>query len=101
PIFLDIRFRNGYSPPMKPADVVQGATPTLNARASGSSSEHWLNLSFRALLPWSFEEIRVESGCLDDALQFISLHYSTLFGLTPDDDRWLEDPMTPAKRRFL
>lgn len=86
---------------MKTADVVQGATPSLSTCASGPSSERWLGLSFRTILPWSIEGLRVEPGTLDDALNFVSLHYAGFFGIDADDSRWLSDPLTPAKRRFL
>lgn len=86
---------------MKSADVVQGETPSLNRCACGSSSEQWLDLSFRVLLPWSSDGIQVEAGDLEQALLFMDRHYPELFGFVPEDRRWLEDPMTPAKRRFL
>lgn len=86
---------------MKTADVVQGATPSLSTCASGLSSERWLGLSFRMLLPWSIDGLSVEFGTLDDALAFINLHYTGFFGIDAEDGRWLSDPLTPAKKRFL
>ena len=66
------------------------------------SCELW-ELDFRRELPWAFEgtSVRVEWGSLEATLEFVRSHYANIFGATPKDDRFLPDPMSPAKLRFL
>jgi hypothetical protein len=52
------------------------------------------------VLPWTFEEIQVESARFDKALPFIREHYAAIFGTDVGEQRFLASPMNEAKRRF-
>jgi len=43
----------------------------------------------------------MEPVTLDGALAFTRDHYARIFGAVPNDARFLSEPMTPAKARFL
>jgi hypothetical protein len=58
------------------------------------------DLDWRRILPWTFEEVTVESGTFEDALPFITENYARIFGTDDGQSRFLVEPMTPAKRRF-
>jgi hypothetical protein len=52
-------------------------------------------------LPWELSGgITVTTATLEETLAFAGDHYAQIFG-TATDGRFLPDPMTPAKRRFL
>ena len=63
-------------------------------------AERLWGLDWSQILPWSFEEVTVESGTFEDALPFIAEHYARIFGTNDGPARFLVEPMTPAKRRF-
>jgi len=86
---------------MKSPDAVPSAPPTSDHQIARTSTERWFDLSFRRILPWHIEGIRVDCGTLDEALPFMARFYPELFGISEDDHRWVDDPMTPGKRRFL
>ena len=65
-------------------------TPSLSKRLWG--------LEWERVLPWSFDGITVEPARFSDALAFMQEHYPRIFGTA--DERFLADPMTPAKKRF-
>jgi len=48
---------------------------------------------------WTFGGISVEPGTFEEAAPFIADHYPTIFATEPN--RFLEEKMTDAKRRFL
>ncbi len=72
--------------------------PILAAPVS-HSSRLW-GIDWDKILPWSFEEVRVEPASFNDALPFMRDHYATIFGAHAIESRFLASPMTPAKRRF-
>src|SRR5688572_9261846 len=65
------------------------------------SSRRWLDLDWRRHLPWRIDQVEVVLGTSEDALAFVHAHYPALFDAAADEGRWLREPMTPAKRRFL
>ena len=65
------------------------------------TSARWLDLDWRRHLPWRIGHVDVVHGTADHALAFIGAHYGALFDTAADEDRWLREPMTAAKRRFL
>jgi len=73
--------------------------PPRAAEFSPLSLKLW-DLDWRKILPWSFEEVTVESGTFEDALPFIAENYARIFGTGDGQSRFLVEPMTPAKRRF-
>jgi hypothetical protein len=77
---------------MAPVSTVAPRPPSLSKRV--------LDLNWEQILPWSFEEVTVESGTFEDALPFIAEHYAQIFGTEEGPARFLVEPMTPAKRRF-
>jgi hypothetical protein len=52
------------------------------------------------VLPWTFDEIAVESASFDEALPFIQEHYPSIFGSSASEPRFVASPMTEAKHRF-
>ena len=81
---------------------VRGAVTTLSNNTTGplSLSKRYWGLDWNEHLPWSFEDIRVESASFDAAFPFIQEHYPRIFGMHAGDARFLANPMTEAKRRF-
>jgi hypothetical protein len=47
------------------------------------------------------EAVLMEPVTLEGALAFTRDHYTRIFGAIPNDSRFLSEPMTPAKARFL
>lgn len=83
------------------AHVARSETPrsseTRRAEAPRSMSRHLWDLEWPS---WSFDGgIRCEVGAFEDAVPFIEAHYPSIFH--DDAGRFLDDRMTPAKRRFL
>ena len=72
----------------------------IEAAAIAPLSKRLWDLDWRRILPWSFEEVTVESATFDDALPFIAEHYARIFGTQEGPQRFLAEPMSPAKRRF-
>src|SRR6516225_5347903 len=48
---------------------------------------------------WTYEGISCAAVAFDDVVPFIGKHYPSIFATEPD--RFFEEKMTPAKRRFL
>ena len=63
-------------------------------------SQRLWDLDWSRVLPWSFEEVTVESGHFDDAAPFIREHYARIFGTENNEGRFMASPMTDAKYRF-
>jgi len=59
-------------------------------------SKRWWDLEWPA---YSYEGISVEVASFDEATPFMAKHYPTIFATEPD--RFLNEKMTDAKRRFL
>jgi hypothetical protein len=76
---------------MQPNSVV-GGPATLSRRL-------W-DLEWQRVLPWTFEEVAVESATFEEALPFIREHYSSIFGSDASEQRFLASPMNEAKLRF-
>jgi hypothetical protein len=76
---------------MQPNSVV-GEPATLSRRL-------W-DLEWQRVLPWTFEEVAVESATFEEALPFIEEHYPSIFGTNGGEARFLASPMNEAKRRF-
>lgn len=72
------------------AGRVEPEAPVIRA------SERLWNLQWPT---WTFGETTVSSGDIAEAMPFIAEHYPAIFPAQPG--RWLEEKMTPAKRRFL
>ncbi|HVY46641.1 MAG TPA: GNAT family N-acetyltransferase [Minicystis sp.] len=66
--------------------------------AAPLSAALW-NLRWERELPWRWDDLAIEYASFADAWPFIQDHYAAIFG--DDRARFLPDPMTPAKRRFL
>lgn len=64
-----------------------------------TSLQLW-GLDWRAVLPWSFDDVVVDAGTFAEATPFVEEHYAAIFRAAGADTRFLGDPMTPAKRRF-
>lgn len=55
---------------------------------------------WRSELPWSLDGVTAEAGTFEQALDFALQHYATIFHKNSDGPRFLDDPLTNAKRRF-
>jgi RimJ/RimL family protein N-acetyltransferase len=55
---------------------------------------------WRVELPWSFDDVTAVAGTFDQALDFVAEHYATIFQKSNAAARFLDDPLTNAKRRF-
>ncbi len=65
-------------------------------------SQRWWGLDWREVLPFHFDgDARVEVATMDEVLAFTREHYPAIFGSTDAEGRFLENPTTNAKRRFL
>jgi hypothetical protein len=78
---------------------------TMNERLEAGTHEQSLSrrlwsLDWRCVLPWSFEEVRVEVASFEDSMPFMREHYASIFGSQGGESRFLSSPMTEAKRRF-
>ena len=69
-------------------------------RAPVPTSRRWWRLDWREVLPWHFEDARVDVATSDEAQTFMRQHYGDIFGAAEFDGRFLANPMTEAKRRF-
>jgi GNAT superfamily N-acetyltransferase len=68
----------------------------------GTLSQRLWGLDFRAHLPWTLAGgVTLEHGTTEDVLTFVRGHYAAIFAVDADDRRFLPDPPTEAKRRFL
>lgn len=63
-------------------------------------SQRWWGLDWREVLPFHFDDGRAEFATMDDVLPFMKEHYPSIFGVKDLESRWLDSPMTDAKRRF-
>lgn len=74
-------------------------------RAEGASpvtmSKRYWDLDWSNHLPWAFEDVRVETATAEEATAFIGVHYAKIFAPVGGERRFLADPLTEAKRRFL
>lgn len=69
--------------------------------ATSFSVQVW-SLEWEAHVPFSLGRgIVVERATLADAFAFVEESYSAVFGATPKDASFLEEGLTPAKRRFF
>lgn len=64
-------------------------------------SLRWWGLDWREVLPFHFDDGRAELGTMSDVLPFVKDHYAGIFGANEVESRFLENPMTEAKRRFF
>jgi len=69
-------------------------------RAGPALSRRLWDLDWDRVLPWTFEEITVESATFDEAVPFIQEHYPSIFGTDASEQRFLASPMSEAKHRF-
>jgi RimJ/RimL family protein N-acetyltransferase len=69
--------------------------------ATATLSQRWWGLDWREVLPFHFDDGRAEFATMDDVLPFMKEHYPAIFGVKDLESRWLENPMTEAKRRFF
>jgi hypothetical protein len=73
----------------------------MRGTATSLSQLLW-GLDWADHLPWALSDgIEVVPGTLDASLRFAAEQYARIFGTTAGDVRFLPDPMTEAKRRFL
>jgi hypothetical protein len=82
--------------------MVRSTVNTAIAKPAASpvlSNRLW-DLDWRRVLPWTFEEVKVESASFEDAIPFMRDHYASIFGVHAGEARFLASPMTEAKRRF-
>ena len=64
-------------------------------------SQRWWGLDWRDVLPFHFDGGRAEFATMADVLPFVKEHYPAIFGAKDVESRFLESPMTEAKRRFF
>jgi hypothetical protein len=82
--------------------MAQLAPVTLGADSSAvtpSSTRLW-GLRWADHFPRRFGDVIADAARFDDALPFIHAQYASIFGTAGAPERFLPDPMTPAKRRF-
>ncbi|HTQ43145.1 MAG TPA: hypothetical protein VMI75_10350, partial [Polyangiaceae bacterium] len=64
-------------------------------------SQRWWGLDWRDVLPFRFDNARAEFATMTDVVPFIKEHYPAIFGAGDVESRFLESPMTEAKRRYF
>lgn len=65
------------------------------------SKQLW-DLDWTERSPWSLGgNVWMEVATMDRWREFVTMHYASIFAVDPTDERFLPDPMTPAKARFL
>lgn len=68
-------------------------------RATPLSQRLW-GLEWSRILPWQFDSVEVVPGSFAEAMPFVEAHYAGIFKADGQGERFLSDPMTPAKLRF-
>ncbi len=85
--------------------TINGRIESVEAARGGPAprwSERLWDLRWEDHLPWQLDGgIRVQAGSLADATPFIRDHYADIFELGAQGGRFLSEPMTPAKERFV
>jgi hypothetical protein len=76
------------------------STPGPDRDSLSMSMRLW-GLDWSNLLPWHFEDARVEFATQDDVFPFIRDHYPSIFATEEASTRFLSSPMTEAKGRFF
>jgi RimJ/RimL family protein N-acetyltransferase len=80
---------------------VSRIVPRLREVEAVTLSQRWWGLDWRAVLPFDLEDGRAEFATMADVLPFVKEHYPAIFGAKDVESRFLENPMTEAKRRFF
>jgi hypothetical protein len=82
---------------------MQSITQSVRSDASEPirplSSRLW-DLNWSQVLPWRFEEVRVEVSTFDGVMPFVHEHYARIFETHETEPRFLVDQSTDKKRRF-
>ncbi|MBX3211350.1 MAG: GNAT family N-acetyltransferase [Labilithrix sp.] len=68
-----------------------------DSRPHVSMSERLWGIDWTSVLPWQFDDVRVEYGRLADVLPFMAELFPKTFNV---GKQWLQEEMTEAKRRF-
>ena len=79
------------------ADVVSLSTRWARPQ---SLTQRWFGLDWTEHLPWQVCGVTVDVGDFAEILPSIQRLYPALYGRAATDDRFLPDPMRPAKFRF-
>jgi hypothetical protein len=82
---------------MTPARDLDPASPR---RASTLTERVW-DLRWQDRLPWEFDGVRVDLGQAADVNDFLLQNRALLFGGVEGAGRFLADPTTPAKQRWV
>ena len=91
----------GFAHPPPPNEDPMQLHPT-QATPPPTFSERLWALDWSDRLPWQLDdEIRLEVASMDTLVAFVRESYRDIFASDPKDDRFLPDPMTAAKWRFL
>lgn len=88
---------------MKRQTAVSSVFPRpSSATTTGSLSRRILAVTWEVHAPFQLHDgVIMEPVTLDEALAFTRDHYARIFGATSGDTRFLSEPMTAAKERFL
>jgi RimJ/RimL family protein N-acetyltransferase len=81
--------------------TVSRLAPRRRELAAPTLSQRWWGLDWRDVLPFRFEDGRAEYATIGEVLSFMKEHYPAIFGAKDVEGRFLENPTTEAKRRFL
>lgn len=81
--------------------TVSGIAPRRREIDAQTLSQRWWGLDWREVLPFHFDDGRTEFATMNEVLPFVKQHYPGIFGVRDLESRWLENPMTEAKRRFF
>ncbi|HEX8793601.1 MAG TPA: GNAT family N-acetyltransferase [Polyangiaceae bacterium] len=81
--------------------TVSRIAPRRRELEAATLSQRWWGLDWRDVLPFHFDDGRAEFATMGDVLPFISEHYPAIFGAKDVEGRFLQNPMTEAKRRFF
>jgi RimJ/RimL family protein N-acetyltransferase len=80
---------------------VSRIAPRLREVEPVTLSQRWWGLDWRAVLPFDLDDGRAEFATMNDVVPFVKEHYPAIFGAKDVESRFLENPMTEAKRRFF
>lgn len=76
--------------------------PPTNPRAPETLTQRLWQLDWREHTPCRLDgDVRLEVASMETLLAFVRAQYADIFTMDAKDDRFLPDPMTPAKLRFL
>jgi len=81
--------------------TVSRIAPRRRELPAPTLSQRWWGLDWRDVLPFHLDGARADFATMADVLPFVKEYYPAIFGAKDVESRFLESPMTEAKRRYF